>query len=118
MSIKSKLMLLLALPLIGLILISTKSIVSDLSYKSNSETLYIGIELSTRISKLVHELQKERGMTAGFIGSYGKKFVSQLPQQREHTNDKVTELKKYLQLHNFSTINETIYAMLEDSLIC
>ena len=33
-------------------------------------------------SALVHELQKERGMTSGFLGSKGKKFASQLIGQR------------------------------------
>ncbi len=37
-------------------------------------------------SNLVHELQKERGMSAGFIGSKGQKFASSLKMQREKTN--------------------------------
>ncbi len=42
--------------------------------------------LTTLVSQtggLVHELQKERGMTSGFIGSKGNKFKAELPKQRE-----------------------------------
>jgi methyl-accepting chemotaxis protein len=34
-------------------------------------------------SALVHELQKERGLSAGLIGSKGTKFVSELEKQRQ-----------------------------------
>nr|MBP8276837.1 nitrate- and nitrite sensing domain-containing protein [Propionivibrio sp.] len=32
---------------------------------------------------LIHELQKERGMSAGFIGSRGSKFGPELAEQRK-----------------------------------
>ncbi|MFK7739848.1 MAG: methyl-accepting chemotaxis protein [Planctomycetota bacterium] len=34
-------------------------------------------------ARLVHEMQKERGMTAGYLGSKGRKFADKLPKQRE-----------------------------------
>ncbi|CUH80526.1 methyl-accepting chemotaxis protein [Tropicibacter naphthalenivorans] len=37
-------------------------------------------------SDLAHELQKERGYTAGFISSGGKNFVNELPAQRAETD--------------------------------
>ena len=37
--------------------------------------------LSASVLNLVHELQKERGLTAGFIGSNGAQFKQQLQQQ-------------------------------------
>lgn len=37
-------------------------------------------------SQLVHEMQKERGMSAGFIGSKGASFSSQLRSQRQKTD--------------------------------
>ena len=47
------------------------------------------VKLATAFSNLVHETQKERGATAGFIGSKGKKFVAKLPKQRLLTNKKL-----------------------------
>jgi methyl-accepting chemotaxis protein len=52
-------------------------------------------KLSTVYSDLVHELQKERGMTAGFLGSKGTKFASKLSGQRQNTNEKNTIRNNY-----------------------
>ena len=44
------------------------------------------VELATDASALAHELQKERGMSAGFVGSKGTQFASQLAAQRDKTD--------------------------------
>ncbi|MEZ9538899.1 methyl-accepting chemotaxis protein [Shewanella sp. 10N.286.51.B8] len=46
-------------------------------------------ELAVINSALVHELQKERGMSAGFLGSKGQSFAQDLPQQRSMTDQQV-----------------------------
>jgi methyl-accepting chemotaxis protein len=45
---------------------------------------------------LVHETQKERGASAGFTGSKGKKFVTKLPAQRKLTDKRIQEYKETL----------------------
>jgi methyl-accepting chemotaxis protein len=57
------------------------------------------------ISNLLHETQKERGMTAGFIGSNGKKFTSKITKQRELVNDRILKLQQ--KLKSFNTNNYT-----------
>jgi methyl-accepting chemotaxis protein len=49
-------------------------------------------EVAVADSALVHELQKERGLSAGFIGSKGQKFRSELDAQRKDTDLKVKAL--------------------------
>lgn len=46
-------------------------------------------------SQLVHETQKERGMSAGFIGSRGNAFTDQIKDQRRTTDTKLAALKGY-----------------------
>jgi len=46
------------------------------------------IKLDTQISALLHETQKERGATAAFLGSKGKKFTKRLPKQKDLTTQK------------------------------
>ena len=58
-------------------------------------------ELSTVYSELVHELQKERGMTAGFLSSKGTKFVNKLPNQRQNTDNKISKRTQYLNENKF-----------------
>jgi methyl-accepting chemotaxis protein len=43
-------------------------------------------EVAVASSALVHELQKERGLSAGFIGSQGAKFRDELEKQRKDTD--------------------------------
>ncbi|MCA8954376.1 MAG: methyl-accepting chemotaxis protein [Planctomycetes bacterium] len=40
-------------------------------------------DVCVKAAELVHELQKERGFTAGFLGSKGSQFASELATQRE-----------------------------------
>ncbi len=53
--------------------------------REGSQIAAIG-EVAVASSALVHELQKERGLSAGFIGSRGEKFRDALEKQRAETD--------------------------------
>ncbi|MCK5110452.1 MAG: nitrate- and nitrite sensing domain-containing protein [Arcobacteraceae bacterium] len=108
MSIKAKLSLLVIIPVIALSIIAGNSIITNIDKASSFEDLQKVVVLSTKVSALVHETQKERGATAGFIGSKGKKFADTLPKQRKLTNKRVTELKKILSSIDLNSINKNI----------
>jgi len=115
-SLKSKLVFLVVFPLLGVLFISGKSFMSDYSQYKALKSLKIGVELSTKLSALVHETQKERGMTAGFIGSKGKKFANKIIQQRELTNNRLLELKQYVISYDFQNINQDLSDVLSVTL--
>ncbi len=48
--------------------------------------------LAPTVSGLVHELQKERGASAGFVGSKGERFGQELPKQRVETDKALSTL--------------------------
>ncbi|WP_235852231.1 methyl-accepting chemotaxis protein [Helicobacter mehlei] len=52
--------------------------------------------MSKYLSALVHEMQKERGMSAGFLSSNGVQFAKELQEQRRHTDTRLEQLKKFL----------------------
>jgi len=108
MKIRTKLILLLAIPLIGFIAVSFKAIQTEYKQVQTLEKLNQGIELSINLSSLVHETQKERGFTAGFIGSEGLKFNDNLSSQRKMTNKKIDELKLFLKKNPFNSIDSEI----------
>jgi len=60
-------------------------------FKQNSELnkLQKDILLTVKISKVIHEIQKERGMSAGFIVSKGTNFKKDLQIQRKLTDKKI-----------------------------
>jgi len=72
---------------------------------TNTNTLE-NVKLASAFSNLVHETQKERGATAGFIGSKGKKFVDELPNQRVLTDEKLLNAKNTLAKIGTSHLNQ------------
>lgn len=52
--------------------------------------------LSQKLSLMIHETQKERGASAGFIGSNGKQFGDILPKQRVSTTKEYENLTAYI----------------------
>jgi len=69
---------------------------------SNIQNLQSIVSLSTSISLLVHESQKERGTSAGYLGSLGKKFADKLPAQRQLTDRERERYQKVLQAMDLS----------------
>lgn len=91
-SIKVQLLLLVSIPVIALICFVIFQLSSTMTYISQTEILKEQIQISDKLSLLVHELQKERGMSAGFMASKGNKFKSELQAQRQLTNKAHKEL--------------------------
>ncbi|WP_299179244.1 methyl-accepting chemotaxis protein [uncultured Neptuniibacter sp.] len=87
MKFKNKLILLVSLPLLAFVILVGMTIVANVKLKSETDTLERLVGFVTKSSALVHELQKERGATAGFIGSKGSKFSSELSGQRSLTDE-------------------------------
>ncbi|MFK7863265.1 MAG: nitrate- and nitrite sensing domain-containing protein [Pseudohongiellaceae bacterium] len=54
-------------------------------------------ELSVISSNLVHEVQKERGFTAGFLNSNGALFPSELAEQRTKVDQQFAIMESYLE---------------------
>jgi methyl-accepting chemotaxis protein len=105
LSIKQKLILIMLIPLIVVILLAAKLAVDSFGTSKNLRLLENVVVLSTKIGALVHETQKERGMTAGFLGSSGEKFKTELPIQRADADEKLKDLNSFL-----STFNKSDYS--------
>jgi len=93
------------IPLFVVILLAAKLAVDSFSTSKNLQSLDNVVILSVKIGDLVHETQKERGMTAGFLGSNGEKFKIELPAQRLVVDEKFKELNAFL-----STFDKDVYS--------
>ena len=90
-NLRQKLMLLVA-PLLLMMLVLTAQETWRLA-RDNSE-LKRSVEVTQLAiinSQLVHELQKERGLTAGYLASAGQNFSSKLIAQRVLTDDAIAQ---------------------------
>ncbi|MEZ9254311.1 methyl-accepting chemotaxis protein [Vibrio cyclitrophicus] len=97
MSFKQKIIALLILPILGFLWLSVSAISKGVETTSEISSLNQLTRLSVVYSELVHELQKERGMTAGFIGSQGTQFVSELRSQRASADTRRDQRSEYWQ---------------------
>jgi len=61
--------------------------------KTSDTHLDKACQLNKKLALLVHETQKERGMTAGYIGSKGKKFVTALKEQKVLSQERFDEFE-------------------------
>ena len=86
----------------------------------NTETRLNKLEnltiLSAKISLLLHETQKERGASAGYIASNGKKFANILPKQRKLTNKRLNEFKTELKTIDLSKFDTNLKAKIQIAL--
>jgi methyl-accepting chemotaxis protein len=96
MGFKKKLILLLMVPMTGLLFFSLITIQEKFNAANEMADVEQMVQMSVAISSLVHEVQKERGATAGFIASNGKKFTSEMNAQRKLTDNKNSDLNDFL----------------------
>ena len=114
-SIRNKIILLLFLPVLGLIYFSIQAVMEKSQVAGEMESIQKLSQLAVRASALVHESQKERGMTAGYLGSNGNKFANELPAQRSSTDRRASDLKDFLKEFDADAFGEELATALEDA---
>ncbi|MDM8564974.1 nitrate- and nitrite sensing domain-containing protein [Candidatus Halobeggiatoa sp. HSG11] len=102
-NISHKLVLMILLPIMGLIYFTTAITLEKLATVEQMELLQELSVLAVKSSSLIHELQKERGMSAGFIGSKGNNFSQELQKQRHLTDIAIKKINKYFNGNTFDT---------------
>ena len=103
-SIKNKLLINVILPTLTMVIMASLAISTSISKKAQYETYDAIVKLDTYISSLIHETQKERGATAAFLGSKGKKFVKRLPKQQAATDNKIEALQIFIKKNQTENI--------------
>ncbi len=114
-TLKQNLMMITAIPLVGMLLVIGVLFSDDFSdHQAAQKTLYL-LDLEKAGGLLVHRMQVERGLTAGFLKSGGNKFKSELTQARELTDQAtqgyqqaVDEAHEHLHLAQIEENNHSI----------
>jgi methyl-accepting chemotaxis protein len=89
--IRTRIALALLVPVLGMIGFSGFVLVERRAVVSEMDALQELAGIAPSISRLVHELQKERGISAGYIGSKGEKFGERLREQWKVTDERNRE---------------------------
>ena len=99
-NLKKKLALLQFLPLAGLLLFATYAIIGKTNLYMEMRKVEELSVFATKASSFVHEMQKERGTTAVYLGSSGKKYGPEVNSQRANTDESLRTLNAFLQDFN------------------
>ncbi len=57
------------------------------------------VDLSREVGSVVHDLQKERGRTAGYLGFRGSQFGPELAVQQATTDEQLIHFRRFLGVH-------------------
>ncbi|MBZ5488688.1 nitrate- and nitrite sensing domain-containing protein [Halomonas aquamarina] len=110
-----KFVLVLALPLIAMAWLAVSGILERKSLVSEMGHLQEMTVLSQYAGALVHELQRERGMTAAFLGSNGQNFRTELPEQRRQTDERINAFNTYTHSLSFAAQDAGVQAQVEQA---
>lgn len=117
MSIKKKLFFVLVIVMAYLFLNIAQVMSESFNQKKKLSEVATLNTLSSKLSLFIHETQKERGMSAGFLGSEGKKFGDVLPKQRVLTDESLSRLNSYVatvELSKFSKELQNELSLLQE----
>ena len=92
-SIKLKILVLVIVPALGIIAFFLLALADTYTYLRTNTDLTGMIDISKNISKLTHELQKERGMTAGYLTDKSPKVKEKIDEQRKLTDYQIQEFQ-------------------------
>jgi CheY-like chemotaxis protein/HAMP domain-containing protein/putative methionine-R-sulfoxide reductase with GAF domain len=104
LSIQNKLILISAIPLLALIYFLQGIITGELRRRQVTNEIYRNFQEVEKISDLIHELQKERGLTVTFLRSNTRDDRDQMISQREATNSAVTGVQDIYRQHEKATL--------------
>ncbi len=113
-SLRLKLILMATIPTLALLYFAGTGVFERLSVSKDMVKLELLVDVSVKVGALVHDMQKERGMSASFIGSKGAKFASELPVQRAKTDKTVETLQTTLKSFDPGSYSDRLKVMLDD----
>ncbi|MBM7968082.1 nitrate- and nitrite sensing domain-containing protein [Salmonella enterica] len=112
-SMRMKLFIALFPLLLALIWFAGSGMLSRIGTERQMDTIGQLTTLARSTGDVVHQLQRERGMSAGFIGARGQQFRDEILVQRKLTDDALVKLNQALARTDTNLIQGNIAATLK-----
>jgi methyl-accepting chemotaxis protein len=93
LKISNRIALAFILPVLGLVWFAGSAVIENEQTWRQMVALDKLIVLDSKVSAVVHALQKERGTSAGFLGSKGERFAAKMAALRSETDAALTGLQ-------------------------
>ena len=97
LKLRWKLMAIIVIPVVCLVYFAQTQVMRNVALVEEDNNILMLSEFSVKASALVHELQKERGITAGFMDSRGLRFSNEVQDQRRNVDAKRDQLRLFMQ---------------------
>lgn len=113
LSLKSRLLLIATVPITVMLILGISGAwekYSDYQSRVQAETL---VGLVVDLGETAHELQKERGMSSGFLNSKGSKFAENLMAQRKTSDAAITRLTDSIRRIDRTTVGARYIKLLD-----
>lgn len=95
-SISLRILILCFIPMLALLGVTLHDLWNQKSNLDNANVISEVIHLAPAVSNVIHELQKERGASAGYLSSKGKKFSEDIVRIRNEANKKLAAMNSIL----------------------
>ena len=115
LGIRNRLLVMAGIPLLFLFLFVVESGLSRYENATSTNRIVRLMSLAAKTGSLVHEVQKERGMSVGFLGSQGSKFATELPLQRAETDKRLLEYREAKAAFDGQAYNASFQAILAEA---
>ncbi|MBK1875241.1 methyl-accepting chemotaxis protein [Pelagicoccus mobilis] len=119
LSFSKRIIILMMIPLCGLSIFSIVTILDHIQATKQTQREIDSVteltELGTVIAEAIHEWQKERGRSAGYLGSAGKKFSSEIRSQHRSSDQTMATLRQAIQANDYSLQPPEFHAALDKS---
>jgi methyl-accepting chemotaxis protein len=96
MKLRARLLLITALPTVAMLVFAGEALQHSLQQEADNHRAWIHATLSVQCGNLLHELQRERGLSAGHLASGGRRFGAELATQRRATDQQLAALRQAL----------------------
>ncbi len=87
---------------VGLAILGGGPLIREMGVAREMASIREMAEIATSAGMVVHELQKERGLSAGYIGSRGREFRNALDDQRRAADQRIRELAESARTHRIA----------------
>lgn len=111
LSIKARLMILVAIPISLILFLAMGKILFDMKEKENLLVSKNRILEAESLSTVIHLLQTERGMSVAFVASQGVRFKQEIPSIRHNVDQ---EIKKAKAVYTVNQGDNTIFIALSE----
>ena len=95
LKIRSKIILLISLPIFTLILFAGNELFQKHQFTREMDNLLELTGLTIHATQLLDELQQERALSAGYLGSGGTRFGPELEKQRKRVNETLESFRDF-----------------------